>query len=132
MPPTASTAHPDPAGGIPGTARPDPNPDPAGGIPGAPVAGATVRVRFFAAARAAAGTEAEILALPTGDGASCTRGEVEALLVRGHSQPVPGQPPLGQVLARSSFLLDGVACPDPGTEIPAGAVLDVLPPFSGG
>jgi hypothetical protein len=43
-----------------------------------------------------------------------------------------GQPPLGQVLARSSFLLDGVACPDPDTRVPAAATLDVLPPFSGG
>ncbi|WP_344124868.1 MoaD/ThiS family protein, partial [Kocuria aegyptia] len=68
-------------------------------------------IRYFAAARAAAGTEAETLEVPAGR--SCTRREVEALLVRDHPQPPPGQPPLGQVLARSSFLLDGLACPDP-------------------
>lgn len=85
-------------------------------------------MRYFAAARAAAGTEAETVDL---DGPA-TRRAVEALLVRRHPQPVPGQPPLAQVLARSSFLLDGVACPDPEAELPAGAVLDVLPPFSGG
>ena len=87
-------------------------------------------VRYFAAARAAAGTEAETLQLPPGR--PCTRQEVEALLTRAHPQPGPGQPPLAQVLARSSFLLDGVACPDPQTPVPDGAVLDVLPPFSGG
>jgi molybdopterin converting factor small subunit len=88
-----------------------------------------VRIRYFAAARAAAGTDAEVLDL---DGPGLSRREVEELLARRHRQPVPGQPPLAQVLARSSFLLDGVACPDPGAEIPAGATLDVLPPFSGG
>lgn len=87
-------------------------------------------IRYFAAARAAAGTEAETVEIPTDR--SCTRRDVEALLVRAHPQPPPGQPPLAEVLARSSFLLDGVACPDPGTPVPAGAVLDVLPPFSGG
>ncbi|OXS82942.1 hypothetical protein D9R06_07925 [Kocuria marina subsp. indica] len=48
-------------------------------------------------------------------------------LARGHRQPSPGQPPLAQVLARSSFLLDRVASPD--VEIPAGAVPDVLLSF---
>ncbi|MFF0990990.1 MoaD/ThiS family protein [Kocuria nitroreducens] len=104
---------------------------PAGSTPGipAPDTGAVVQVRFFAAARAAAGTEAETVAL---DGPVLTRREVEELLARAHRQPAPGRPPLAQVLARASFLLDGVACPDPDTEVPAGAVLDVLPPFSGG
>jgi sulfur-carrier protein len=88
-----------------------------------------VLIRYFAAARAAAGTEAEDLDL---SGGVLSRPEVEALLAARHRQPPPGQPPLGQVLARSSFLLDGVACPDPDTPVPAGAVLDVLPPFSGG
>ncbi|MEX5303425.1 MoaD/ThiS family protein [Kocuria sabuli] len=85
-------------------------------------------VRYFAAARAAAGTEAETLDLdrPT------TRRDVETLLARAHPHPGPGQPPLAQVLARSSYLLDGIACPDPDTPIPHEAVLDVLPPFSGG
>jgi sulfur-carrier protein len=87
-------------------------------------------VRYFAAARAAAGTEAETVTVPAGR--ACTRQDVEALLVRAHPQPPPGQPPLAEVLARSSFLLDGIACPDPATPVPAGAVLDVLPPFSGG
>ncbi len=57
---------------------------------------------------------------------------MEDLLVRRHPQPPPGRPPLAEVLARSSFLLDGVACPDPDAEVPDEATLDVLPPFSGG
>jgi len=88
-----------------------------------------MRIRYFAAARAAAGTEAEDLHPGPGP---VSRREVEAHLVRAHPDPLPGQPGLGQVLARSSFLLDGVACPDPATVIPPQATLDVLPPFSGG
>lgn len=87
-------------------------------------------IRYFAAARAAAGTDAETLETPADR--PCTRQDVEALLVRAHPEPPPGQPPLAEVLARSSFLLDGVACPDPGSVVPADGVLDVLPPFSGG
>ncbi|MEX5296443.1 MoaD/ThiS family protein [Kocuria sp. CPCC 205268] len=86
-------------------------------------------VRYFAAARAAAGTEAETVPL---DRPARPRREVEELLARRHPQPPPGQPPLAEVLARSSFLLDGVACPDPDAEVPDEATLDVLPPFSGG
>ena len=86
-------------------------------------------MRYFAAARAAAGTDSETVAL---DGPALARGEVEQLLARRHLQPPSGQPPLAEVLTRSSFLLDGVACPDPGTAVPDDAVLDVLPPFSGG
>ena len=94
--------------------------------------GTCVRVRYFAAARAAAGTEAETLQLPAADGPPPTRADVEALLRQLHLQPVPGQPPLAQVMARSSFLLNGVACPEPTTQIPDQGILDVLPPFSGG
>lgn len=87
-----------------------------------------VLVRYFAAARAAAGTEAETLTLDR----PATRGHIQDLLARAHPHPGPGQPDLAQVLARSSYLLDGIACPDPDTTIPDEAVLDVLPPFSGG
>ena len=87
-------------------------------------------IRYFAAARAAAGTDTETVAVPADR--PYTRRDVEALLVRAHHQPPPGQPPLAQVLARSSFLLDGVACPDPATVLTDMSVLDVLPPFSGG
>lgn len=86
-------------------------------------------VRYFAAARAAAGTDTESLPL---EGPVPARREVEEMLARRHPQPPPGQPPLAEVLARSSYLLDGVACPDPHTPVQDDAVLDVLPPFSGG
>ena len=95
-------------------------------------AAGTVRVRYFAAARAAAGTDAESLELPAAAREHPTRRDVEQLLAQRHPEPPSGQSPLTTVLARSSFLLDGVACPDPETVLPAGAVLDVLPPFSGG
>ncbi|MGX5359663.1 MoaD/ThiS family protein [Kocuria sp. KH4] len=85
-------------------------------------------IRYCAAARAAAGTDSDTLPLhrPT------TRRQVEAILARTHPHPPPGQPPLAQVLARSSYLLDGTACPDPHTVLTDTAVLDVLPPFSDG
>ncbi|WP_062736126.1 MoaD/ThiS family protein [Kocuria turfanensis] len=86
-------------------------------------------IRYFAAARAAAGTDTEVLDLGPG---ALSRREVEQRLVLRHPDPPPGQPPLAQVLARSSFLLDGVACPDPATVLTDTSVLDVLPPFSGG
>ena len=91
-------------------------------------------VRYFAAARVAAGTEAETVPLDGAapGGVGPVRRDVEEMLARRHPQQPPGQPPLAEVLARSSFLLDGVACPDPATRVSAEAVLDVLPPFSGG
>jgi molybdopterin converting factor small subunit len=82
---------------------------------------ATVTVRYFAAARAAAGVEAE--KVEVADGAS-----VEDLLatVRGIG------PELARLLDRCSFLLDEVAVRDRGARLHEGAVLDVLPPFAGG
>lgn len=76
-------------------------------------------VRFWAGARAAAGTS-EQLAAPA---------PLEDLLAELTVQ----HPDLGRVLASCSFLLDGSqlhrGTPDP---LPAGGVLDVLPPFAGG
>lgn len=94
--------------------------------------GEPVLVRYFAAARAAAGTDSETVTLDGSGRTGTSRREVEELLARRHPDPPSGQPRLAQVLARSSFLLDGVACPDPEAVLPDGAVLDVLPPFSGG
>ncbi|MCG7432353.1 MoaD/ThiS family protein [Kocuria indica] len=88
-----------------------------------------MRIRYFAAARAAAGTHAEDLDLGAG---ALSRREAGQRLALHHREPPPGQPLLTHVLARSSFLLDGVACPDPAAQIPPGATLDVLRPFSGG
>jgi molybdopterin synthase sulfur carrier subunit len=83
---------------------------------------ATVTIRYFAAARAAAGVEAEPLELPAG----ATVADVIAALRREHGQE------LSRVLDRCSYLLDEVAVRDHGTPVAAGATLDVLPPFAGG
>ena len=77
-----------------------------------------VRVRFFAAAREAAG-QAETSV------SGATLSDVVAAL--------GGNQNLVDVLSRSTFLVDGTrrALGDP-TPLPAGATVDVLPPFAGG
>ncbi|WP_275691347.1 MoaD/ThiS family protein [Pseudonocardia broussonetiae] len=82
----------------------------------------TVTVRYFAAARAAAGTEAEKVQLPTG---STVAAALDALRAQ-HG------PEFAVVLARCSFLLDEVAVRDQAVPLGPDAVLDVLPPFAGG
>jgi sulfur-carrier protein len=81
-----------------------------------------VTVRYFAAARAAAGVEVETVTVPSG-------ATVDILLktVRGaHGDD------LARVLDRCSFLLDEVAVRDRDATLHDGATLDVLPPFAGG
>jgi molybdopterin synthase sulfur carrier subunit len=81
-----------------------------------------VTVRFWAAARDAAGVAEE--SYVPGNLASIT---AEAVARHGAR--------LGVVLDRSSFLVDGapVGKRDHTTvDVPAGAVLEVLPPFAGG
>jgi sulfur-carrier protein len=83
----------------------------------------TLTVRYFAAARAAAGSEAETVALPAG----ATVTDALALLRARHDAE------FGRVLDRCSYLLDEVAVRDPATPLPPGEpALDVLPPFAGG
>ena len=89
-----------------------------------PPAAATVRVRYFAAARDGAGTAEEELAVPAG----APLAAVLAAAVGAHGGPA-GR--LAQVLPRCSLLLDGLRA-DPQVPAPDGAVLDVLPPFAGG
>lgn len=88
-----------------------------------------MNVRYFAAARAAAGVDEERFELPAGS-------TVESLLaaVLGVERPEPqaGTPPLDRILARSSLLLNEVAVRDRTTVLAAGDVVDVLPPFAGG
>ncbi|HEY0640817.1 MAG TPA: MoaD/ThiS family protein [Pseudonocardiaceae bacterium] len=79
-------------------------------------------VRYFAGARAAAGTEAEVLSVPAG----ATVDDVLAELGRRHG------PGLEKVLAACSFLLDEVAVRARDHTLPARSTLDVLPPFAGG
>jgi sulfur-carrier protein len=78
-------------------------------------------VRYFAAARDAAGSDSEQLAV----GAGATVGElVDSLGDRSAK--------LARVLSRCSFLCDGVAVRDRAQSLRAGNTIDVLPPFAGG
>jgi sulfur-carrier protein len=81
-----------------------------------------VLVRYFAAARAAAGVDEEKVQVAAGatvaDVLDAVRAEHGADLVR--------------VLERCSFLLDEVAVREKDTELGQDATLDVLPPFAGG
>lgn len=81
-----------------------------------------VRVRFFAAARAAAGTPETTVEVPP----AATVADVLAAAVRQCG------PDLSTVLARCSFLLDQVAVHGRDTRIDSATTLDVLPPFAGG
>jgi sulfur-carrier protein len=81
----------------------------------------TITVRYFAAARAAAGSESEQLAVPAG----ATVGELVDTL-GGRSQE------LSRVLSRCSYLCDGMAVRDKAQPLRAGNTIDVLPPFAGG
>ncbi|MDY6996305.1 MAG: MoaD/ThiS family protein [Actinomycetota bacterium] len=80
-----------------------------------------VTVRYFAAARAAAGVDDEAVSLPSG---ATIADLVEALSARG--------PQLSTVLARCSYLCDGVAVRDKLTVLGDTQTVDVLPPFAGG
>ena len=102
----------------------------------------TVTVRYFAAARAAAGVAQEQLLVPVpaagagsseptaivGDASSaaCTVGLV---LAKASDRHGPG---LARVLLRCSYLLDEVAVHGAETTVRDGQVLDILPPFAGG
>jgi molybdopterin synthase sulfur carrier subunit len=86
-------------------------------------------VRYFAAARAAAGVEEELHRLP--EGTSLTELLDVALAVE---RPLPpeGTPTLARIVARSSFLRNEVAVRDHAVPLGAEDVIDVLPPFAGG
>ena len=96
--------------------------DPASVEPTAPTTGsATVTVRLYAAARAAAGGRSEIV-VPAGS----VRDVVDRVLA-------DAPPRLGEVVRISSLMCDGVRLDrSDGTVLPAGATVDVLPPFAGG
>ncbi|WP_068187869.1 MoaD/ThiS family protein [Mycobacterium sp. UM_CSW] len=83
--------------------------------------GIQVTVRYFAAARAAAGAESETLVVRPGT----TIAELtERLAVRGSR--------LATVLSRCSYLRGGIAVRDETTPLQTGDTIDVLPPFAGG
>ena len=87
-----------------------------------PTAHVTVTVRYFAAARAAAGVEQETVSADAG----ATVGSVLAAITAAHDAE------LARVLVRCSYLLDAVAVHGPETPVRDESVLDVLPPFAGG
>jgi len=78
-----------------------------------------VTVRYWAGARAAAGRAEEAV----------DAGTIGELVVR-----ISADPTLARVVGASSLLVDGTAVrrDDADRRLPAGAVVDVLPPFAGG
>lgn len=76
-------------------------------------------VRYFAAARAAAGVDSEIIEANTVHEAVSTIGAR-------HGER------LATVITACSFLLDGIAVHDRMLPLSTNAKLDVLPPFAGG
>jgi sulfur-carrier protein len=82
----------------------------------------TITVRYFAAARAAAGVEADKVQV------SSTAAVADLLdAIRAEHGPE-----LTRVLARCSYLLDEVAVRDQNAVVADATNLDVLPPFAGG
>jgi molybdopterin converting factor small subunit len=79
-----------------------------------------VDITYYAAAADAAGTTSARL-----DAGELTADDLRARLGVGNER-------LAAVLAACSLLVDGAAVRDGSTPIPAGARVDVLPPFAGG
>ena len=80
-----------------------------------------VTVRYFAAARAAAGFDDEVIGVATGT----TVGTLVQSLGERDAE-------LAKVLSRCSYLCDGIAVRDFGLTLNDDATVDVLPPFAGG
>jgi sulfur-carrier protein len=78
---------------------------------------AEITVRYWAAARAAAGEPSETVSASTLEDLLATLGR--------------DRPALAKVLAICSFLVDGSRI-DPAAPLADGAVVDALPPFAGG
>lgn len=80
-----------------------------------------VTIRYFAAARAAAGAESERLGIEPGT-------TIDGLVTQLRSR----NGDLATVLDRCSFLCDGVAVRDRTARLETNQTVDVLPPFAGG
>jgi molybdopterin converting factor small subunit len=80
-----------------------------------------ISVRYFAAARAAAGSDCEELTVRDGLTVSDLLDELGSR-----------SPELARVLLRCSYLCDGVAVHDKVQPLHPGNTIDVLPPFAGG
>ncbi|MBF4619314.1 MoaD/ThiS family protein [Clavibacter sp. VKM Ac-2873] len=86
-----------------------------------------VRVELFAAASAALGRTTDDLDLPDG----ATVGDLmDALGSRAAATEDPAN--AAAVLARCTYLIEGVATTDRDAPLTADGAVDVLPPFSGG
>lgn len=77
------------------------------------------KVRYFAAAAEAAGTNAETVA-------AHTLGALRAALAVQHGEE------FARVLGRCSILVDGTNVDSPEAPLADGSLVDVLPPFAGG
>ena len=77
------------------------------------------RVRYFAGAAEAAGTEIEEVD-------ASTLGDLRLLIVERHGVALEG------VLGRCSLLINGARTEDAGAALADGDTVDVLPPFAGG
>ena len=82
---------------------------------------AKVTVRYFAAARAAAGFDDEIIGI--------TPGTTVGALVQNLGER---DAELAKVLSRCSYLCDGIAVRDLGMTLRDTQTVDILPPFAGG
>ena len=79
--------------------------------------GSQVTVRYWAGARRAAGLASEVLSADT----------LAELLAQ-----LRARPGLAEVVTASSVLVDETAPSRDDQPLPAGAVVDILPPFAGG
>ena len=80
-----------------------------------------VTVRYFGAARGAAGVESETVT-----------SDADTSLAQLAQQLAERNGRLAAVLARCSYLCDGVAVRDTAARVQTGQTIDVLPPFAGG
>ena len=82
----------------------------------------TITVRYFAAARAAAGVEVDKVQVSS----AATVADLLDAVRAEHG------PELTRVMARCSYLLDEMAVRDRNAPVADATSLDVLPPFAGG
>ncbi|WP_026820673.1 MoaD/ThiS family protein [Arthrobacter castelli] len=85
-------------------------------------------VRYFGAARAAAGMDQEKLDVQPGTSLNDVVDTLKSL----HPDAGNGQPAMASVVARSSFLRNEVALRDRTAPLADDDVIDILPPFAGG
>lgn len=88
-----------------------------------------MNVRYFAAARAAAGVDSEPFDLPAD---ATLAALLDTILAVERPEPPAGTPPLARLLSRSSFLRNEVAVRNRAVVLQPDDVVDVLPPFAGG